>query len=101
MHPEVRQLGPGSCPKCGMALDPLVPDLEVSEENSEYLDFRRRFWGSLPLSVVVTVLALAGHYVESLSPATRGTAHGGVKHFELFHDSLFTRFGLHTSPWMH
>ncbi|WP_374502585.1 heavy metal translocating P-type ATPase [Zoogloea sp.] len=71
MHPEVRQMGPGTCPKCGMALEPLVPDLEVSEENSEYLDFRRRFWGSLPLSVVVTVLAMAGHYFESLSAANR------------------------------
>lgn len=71
MHPEVRQYGPGSCPKCGMALEPVVPDLEVSEDNSEYLDFRRRFWGSLPLSVVVTVLAMAGHYFESLSPANR------------------------------
>lgn len=71
MHPEVRQLGPGSCPKCGMALEPLVPDLEVSEDNSEYLDFRRRFWGSLPLSVVVTVLAMGGHYFENLSAANR------------------------------
>ena len=71
MHPEVRQYGPGSCPKCGMALEPLVPDLEVSEDNSEYLDFRRRFWGSLPLSIVVALLAMAGHYIESLSPANR------------------------------
>lgn len=71
MHPEVRQFGPGSCPKCGMALEPLVPDLEASEDNSEYLDFRRRFWGSLPLSVVVTVLAMAGHYFENLSAANR------------------------------
>lgn len=71
MHPEVRQFGPGSCPKCGMALEPLIPDPEVSEDSSEYLDFRRRFWGSLPLSVVVTVLAMAGHYFESLSAANR------------------------------
>lgn len=71
MHPEVRQFGPGSCPKCGMALEPVVPDLEVSEDNSEYLDFRRRFWGSLPLSIVVTLLAMAGHYFDGLSPANR------------------------------
>ncbi|KXB32517.1 copper-transporting ATPase [Dechloromonas denitrificans] len=71
MHPEVRQFGPGDCPKCGMALEPMVPDIEASEDNSEYLDFRRRFWGSLPLSVVVTVLAMAGHYFESLSAANR------------------------------
>lgn len=71
MHPEVVQMGPGTCPKCGMALEPTVPDLEVSEDNSEYLDFRRRFWGSLPLSAIVTLLAMAGHYFESISPATR------------------------------
>src|SRR5574343_1859021 len=71
MHPEVRQFGPGSCPKCGMALEPVIPDLEVSEDNSEYLDFRRRFWGSLPLSIVVTLLAMAGHYFGGLSPANR------------------------------
>lgn len=71
MHPEVRQFGPGDCPKCGMALEPIVPDLDAGEDNSEYLDFRRRFWGSLPLSVAVTVLAMAGHYFESLSPASR------------------------------
>ena len=71
MHPEVHQMGPGTCPKCGMALEPTVPDLEVSEDNSEYLDFRRRFWGSLPLSAIVTFLAMAGHYFESISPATR------------------------------
>jgi len=71
MHPEVRQMGPGTCPKCGMALEPTVPDLEVSEDNSEYLDFRRRFWGSLPLSAIVTLLAMAGHYFETISPVTR------------------------------
>src|SRR5574343_125882 len=71
MHPEVRQFGPGSCPKCGMALEPVIPDLEVSEDNSEYLDFRRRFWGSLPLSIVVTLLAMAGHYFGGLSAANR------------------------------
>ena len=71
MHPEVRQFGSGSCPKCGMALEPVVPDHEVGEDNSEYLDFRRRFWGSLPLSVVVMLLAMAGHYFAGLSPAHR------------------------------
>ena len=53
MHPEIRQLGPGSCPKCGMALEPVLPDLATDEDNSEYEDFKRRFWGSLPLTVVV------------------------------------------------
>jgi len=71
MHPEVRQTGPGSCPKCGMALEPLLPELEDQEDDSEYRDFRRRFWASLPLTVSVVVLAMAGHVIPGLSPAVR------------------------------
>lgn len=71
MHPEVRQIGPGSCPKCGMALEPLLPELEQEEDDSEYQDFRRRFWGSLPLTVIVVVLAMAGHVIPGLTPAVR------------------------------
>ena len=71
MHPEIRKIGPGTCPKCGMALEPLLPDLDKDEDNTEYLDFRRRFWGSLPLTVVVVVLAMVGHRLEGLSPAAR------------------------------
>ncbi|MBT9521168.1 MAG: copper-translocating P-type ATPase, partial [Dechloromonas sp.] len=67
----IRQIGPGTCPKCGMALEPLLPDVEQDEDNAEYRDFRRRFWASLPLTVVVVVLAMAGHRLEVLSPAVR------------------------------
>jgi len=60
MHPEVRQRGPGTCPKCGMALEPEAPSLE-EEENPELVDFRRRFWWSLPFTVLVFLLAMFGH----------------------------------------
>lgn len=60
MHPEVRQIGPGSCPICGMALEPVLPDLE-NESNPELEDFSRRFWWTLPFTVVVTALAMFGH----------------------------------------
>ncbi len=60
MHPEIRQPGPGTCPKCGMTLEPVMPALE-EEDNPELKDFTRRFWWSLPLTVIVTVLAMAGH----------------------------------------
>ncbi len=53
MHPEVRQIGPGTCPKCGMALEPVLPELEEGD-NPELADFRRRFWWTLPLTVLVT-----------------------------------------------
>ncbi|TDQ45711.1 heavy metal translocating P-type ATPase [Permianibacter aggregans] len=65
MHPEVRQRGPGTCPKCGMALEPVQPVL-TEEENPELKDFRRRFWWTLPLTVVVAVLAMSGDLFSSV-----------------------------------
>ena len=59
MHPEVRQDHPGSCPKCGMSLEPVIPLDE--DDNSELKDFQRRFWWTLPLTLMVTVLAMFGH----------------------------------------
>jgi len=60
MHPEIRQDHPGNCPKCGMTLEPVLPALDEGE-NPELADFKRRFWWTLPLTVVVTVLAMFGH----------------------------------------
>ncbi len=60
MHPEIRQDHPGSCPKCGMALEPELPTL-AEEENPELVDFQRRFWWTLPFTVAVMVPAMAGH----------------------------------------
>lgn len=60
MHPEIRQDHPGNCPKCGMTLEPVIPELE-DDENPELRDFQKRFWWTLPLTLVVTVLAMAGH----------------------------------------
>ncbi len=59
MHPEIRQDHPGSCPKCGMALEPLMPSLE--DDNPELKDFTRRFWWTLPFTIIVTGLAMFGH----------------------------------------
>jgi len=52
MHPEVRQIGPGSCPICGMALEPVEASLE-EEPNHELIDMSRRFWWSLALTVPI------------------------------------------------
>ncbi len=67
MHPEIRRTAPGNCPICGMALEPLMPGLG-DDENPELRDFTRRFWWTLPASVVVLVLAMAGHLLGWLSP---------------------------------
>ena len=60
MHPEIRQPAPGNCPICGMTLELVMPSLD-EEENSELVEFRHRFWWTLPLSVAVFVLAMFGH----------------------------------------
>jgi Cu+-exporting ATPase len=63
MHPQIRQDHPGSCPICGMALEPEMPSLDDAE-NPELVDFRRRFWWTLPLTVAVTALAMIGHRLQ-------------------------------------
>ena len=60
MDPEVRQLGPGTCPKCGMALETEMPSLK-DDGNPELTDFSRRFWWTLPFSFAVFILAMFGH----------------------------------------
>ena len=70
MHPEVRQNGPGTCPKCGMALEPALPSGEEAE-NPELVDFRRRFWWPLPLTVIVTAIAMSGGAFDPLLGAAR------------------------------
>lgn len=57
MHPEIVQDHPGSCPKCGMALEPVVAKAE-EEKNEELTDMSRRFWVSTALSVPVFALAM-------------------------------------------
>jgi Cu+-exporting ATPase len=70
MHPEIRQNHPGSCPKCGMALEPVMPTLD-DDENPELADFTRRFWWTLPFSAAVMVLAMAGHSLGWFAPRTQ------------------------------
>ncbi|MEO8526878.1 MAG: HAD-IC family P-type ATPase, partial [Caldimonas sp.] len=70
MHPEVQQDHAGACPKCGMALEPEMPTLD-DDESPELVDFRRRFWWTLPLTIVVMTLAMAGHWLGLLDMATQ------------------------------
>nr|WP_275134999.1 heavy metal translocating P-type ATPase [Stenotrophomonas sp. SAM-B] len=72
MHPEIVQDGPGTCPLCGMALEPSLPRLDDGE-NPELTDFRRRFWWSLPLSVATMALAMLAMtpLLQGLSPDLR------------------------------
>src|SRR4051794_1730465 len=62
MHPQIRQTGPGSCPICGMALEPEVASLDAPP-NPELADMTRRFWVGLVLSFPPVVLEMGGHLV--------------------------------------
>ncbi|REN17604.1 hypothetical protein DSI41_13595, partial [Mycobacterium tuberculosis] len=63
MHPQVRQMGPGNCPICGMALEPVVATRETGE-NPELRDMNRRFWIGLALTVPVVLLEMGSHFVN-------------------------------------
>ncbi|HET7611747.1 MAG TPA: heavy metal translocating P-type ATPase [Rhodanobacteraceae bacterium] len=60
MHPEVRQIGPGHCPKCGMALEPLLPEAGV-EDDSDLRAMAARFWTLVALTIPVFLLAMGPH----------------------------------------
>lgn len=103
MHPEVLQMGPGSCPFCGMALEPLMVSLDVDEDKSEYYDLRRRFWVSAALSLPLLFITMGGrHFFTSewlqsnfsfieFFIATPVVLWGGWPFFVLFAQSLKNR----------
>ena len=102
MHPEIRRDGPGQCPICGMALEPLEPTLEEGP-NPELLDMSRRFWVSAALSLPLVVLTFGAEVLGwellpmrmsvwvQLALATPVVLWGGWPFFERFWASLKTR----------
>jgi Cu+-exporting ATPase len=105
MHPQIVQVGPGSCPICGMALEPMEISAEV-EADPEYDSMRRRFWASAALSLPLLLLSMFGEYLGlhlaaglrnwiELILATPVVLWGGWPFFERFWASL-----VHRSPNM-
>ena len=72
MHPEIVQPGPGTCPKCGMALEPMDAGAEAQGDDPELIDMRRRFRLSavftLPVFLVSMAEMLPGHPLTSVLP---------------------------------
>lgn len=67
MHPEIRQIGPGSCSICGMALEPLTVSLDHAEDNTELTDMKRRFWAGTIFSVPLLFLTMGGrNFIQSM-----------------------------------
>jgi Cu+-exporting ATPase len=94
MHPEVRQLGPGSCPKCGMALEPATfTAATVDEVNPEYVAMLRRFWFSFPLAAVLMATMYLGVHSRwlELAVATPVVLWGGWPLLERGWVSIRTR----------
>ena len=102
MHPQIRRNGPGQCPICGMALEPLEPSLEEGS-NPELIDMSRRFWVSTVFTVPVAFLVIATELFGleimpmrtlmwvQLALATPVVLWGGWPFFERFWASLKTR----------
>src|ERR1700752_5114556 len=101
MHPEIVQIGPGACPICGMALEPMDALAEV-EADPEYDSMRRRFWVSAALSAPLLVLAMFGESLDlrltpttlqwiELALATPVVLWGGWPFFHRFWASLVNR----------
>jgi len=86
MHPEIRQTGPGSCPVCGMALEPVMASGGGKEDNPELSGMLRRFWGSVALTVPLVALAMGtspgkGRGLLELALATPAVLWGGWPFF--------------------
>ncbi|MBX9778074.1 MAG: cadmium-translocating P-type ATPase [Xanthobacteraceae bacterium] len=62
MHPQIRQVGPGACPICGMALEPEIATADTGP-NPELVDMTRRFWIGLALTLPVLALEMGGHFL--------------------------------------
>ncbi|MFN0217385.1 MAG: heavy metal translocating P-type ATPase [Hyphomicrobium sp.] len=72
MHPQIRQIGPGACPICGMALEPELVSLEAGP-NPELADMARRFWIGLTLAIPVLILETGKHFAglhQWIAPST-------------------------------
>jgi P-type Cu+ transporter len=77
MHPEIRQEGPGSCPICGMALEPETVAAEAPP-NHELIDFTRRFWIGLILTLPVFALEMGAH-LTNLDMLIPGRLSNGIQ----------------------
>lgn len=84
MHPQIRQVGPGSCPICGMALEPVEVTADA-QPNHELADMTRRFWIGLVLALPVFILEMGGHV-----PAL------GLDHLVPMQASIWIQFALAT-----
>ena len=71
MHPEIRKAGPGACPICGMALEPVTVTADTGP-SEELRDMTRRFWAGVALSVPVVLLEMVGHFVPAIRTAVGG-----------------------------
>lgn len=106
MHPQILRKGPGSCPICGMALEPIMPAATGAEANPELADMSRRFWVGVALSVPLVLLVMADDFLggpisRALSPrgfvwlqfalATPVVLWGGWPFFERGWQSLVNR----------
>ncbi len=101
MHPEIVRDGPGTCPICGMALEPMMPGADDSHARAEIASVRNRFWISAAFALPVMLVAMIPHLLglhppawgkwAELALATVVVVWGGAPLFRRFVDSLRMR----------
>ncbi len=79
MHPEVQQVGPGDCPKCGMALEPMLPAAGDDDGDEEVRAMGRRFWVLVALTIPVFLVAMGPHLFGWRLPAPWGLVTGWIE----------------------
>ena len=92
MHPEIVRNEPGSCPICGMSLEPMMPSIDV-EESHELTGFRHRFWWTLPMTLSIALISFFESKITFLSVPTLGWIQLGLTIPIIFWaaDSFFIR----------
>ena len=78
MHPEIRRPGPGSCPICGMALEPVMVSAD-SGPRPELAGMRRRFWVGVALSFPVVILGMGGELIPAIQDVISPRASGWLQ----------------------
>jgi Cu+-exporting ATPase len=98
MHPQVRQVGPGHCPICGMALEPLMPT--AVQDEGELRSVRRRFWISAALSLPLVAIAMGPHLLGMHSSAAAAWVLRGAEILLSAPVVLWAAVGYYRRGWM-
>ena len=101
MHPQVRQVGPGNCPICGMALEPVAPTT-AETENPELVDMTRRFWVAVAFTLPLLMLAMGRVVgIDAAGAVDRIASSLGLPHLDPDQRQIEPHAGSRSGLWLH